>query len=88
MINESLKNYEYCKKVRMKLFEGSEFICATEDFTDADENDDNDEDIFLEIIEVLNDSGWYKTVVGYNLHRGLSCGFASSAIAEIEILER
>lgn len=46
MINESLKNYEYCKRVRMKLFEGSEFICATEEFTDADENDDNDEDIF------------------------------------------
>lgn len=88
MIKESLKKYEWCKKVRMKLFEGSEFICATEEFTDADENEDNDEDISIVIINVLNDSGWYKKVVGYNLFRGLSCTFASSAIAEIEILER
>ena len=31
MIKESLKKYEWCRKVRMKLFEGSEFICTTED---------------------------------------------------------
>ena len=48
----------------MKLFEGSEFICVTEEFTDADENEDNEEDISIVIINVLNDSGWYKKVVG------------------------
>ena len=76
------------KKLRIKLFEGGEFICTTEEFIDANENEDNEEDISIVIINVLNDSGWYKTVVGYNLYRGLSCSFASSAIAEIEILER
>lgn len=88
MIKESLKNYEYCKKVRMKLFEGSEFICSTEDYSDADDIPNGEENITIRINEVINDTGWYKTVVGYNLYRGLLCGFSSSAIAEIEILEK
>ena len=88
MIKESLKKYEWCRKVRMKLFEGSEFICTTEEVDDADDSENNQENISIVVIEVINDTGWYKKVVGYNLYRGLSCSFASSAIAEIEILEK
>ena len=87
MFKESLKKYEWCKKVRMKLFEGSEFICTTEEVDDADDSDNNQECISIVVIEVINDTGWYKKVVGCNLFKGLSCGFFSSAIGEIEILE-
>ena len=43
MIKESLKKYEWCRKVRMKLFEGSEFICTTEEVDDADDGENNQE---------------------------------------------
>ena len=87
MIKESLKKYEWCRKVRMKLFEGSEFICTTEEVDDADDSENNQENISIVVIEVINDTGWFKEASGRNLYRGLSCGFFSSAIGEIEILE-
>lgn len=87
MDNGILKDYQYLKKVRIKLFDDVEFICKTYDFDEGDENGNGSDDILVQVLEVLNNGGSLRRNDVSDIVPGLRIGFYAKDIVEIEIIE-
>lgn len=63
---KNLKDYEWCKNVYMKLIDGSEIICNTNEVDDWDDCCDSLDWLNFYVTKVIKDTGWYEA--RYKLH--------------------